>query len=62
MGERKDGRVKRLAPELGGDAAQLRVPNRLPVERISEDRVPVLGEMNPNLKRFRAKARSILDP
>jgi hypothetical protein len=51
MGERKDGCVKRLAPQLVGNAAELRVPNRLSIERISEDRVPVLGEMHPNLMR-----------
>jgi hypothetical protein len=49
MGERKDRRVKRLAPQLGGDTTELRVPNRLSIERISENRMPVLGEMHPNL-------------
>jgi len=49
MGKRKDRSVQRLAPQLGGGAAKLRVPNRFSIERISEDRMPVLGEMHPNL-------------
>ncbi len=49
MGKRKDRRVKRLSPQLGGRTAKLRVPNRLSIERISEDWVPVFGEMHPNL-------------
>lgn len=51
MVERKDRRVKGLAPQLGADAAKLRVSDRLTVERIAQDRVPVLGEVHPNLMR-----------
>ena len=49
MVERKDSCVKRLAPQLTRDSAQLRVPYRLPIERVAQDGVPVLGEMYPNL-------------
>lgn len=41
--------MKRLATQLGRDTAEIRVSDRFPVERIAEDRMPVLGEMHSNL-------------
>lgn len=49
MGEGQDRGVQRLAAELGRNLAERRVADRLPVEWVTENRVPVLGEMHSNL-------------
>ena len=49
MGESQDRGVQRLAAELGRDLTELGVADRLPVEWITENRVPMLGEMHSNL-------------
>jgi len=49
MSKREEHGVQRLAAQVGRDASQLRVADRCPVERIPEDRVPMLQEVNADL-------------
>jgi hypothetical protein len=49
MVEGEKHRVKSLPPELLADAAKHGIANRLPVERITEHRVSMIGEVNANL-------------
>jgi hypothetical protein len=49
MGESQNRSVQRLASELGRNVAKLGVADRLPVQWIAENRVPILGEMHSNL-------------
>jgi hypothetical protein len=51
VGKRKKRSVQGLAAKLGRDAAQLRVADRLPVQWITEDWMPVLCEVDADLMR-----------